>query len=69
MAGCCVREGIAEGGEPFMSSIIFLLRFPMMLSTTQEHFAFPVAAATAAPTQLAMEQEIHSQDKRSRTHS
>jgi len=52
-----------------MSNIIFLLRHPMMLSTIQEHSAFPVAVATTAQTRLAMEQEIRSKDKRSRTHS
>lgn len=59
MAECCVREETVDKLEAFMSSIIFLLRYRMMLSTIQELSAPPVAAATTAPTQLATKQEVH----------
>jgi hypothetical protein len=54
-----VREELADKVEAFMSNIIFLLRYRMMLSTVQELSAYPVAAATTAPTPLAKKKEVH----------
>jgi hypothetical protein len=69
MAKCRVREEIADKVQAFMSNIIFLLRYRMMLSTIQKLSASPAAVDTTAPTQLAMKQEFISHDKRFRSHS